>query len=430
MTASTIFATQRRGACPGLSAPMPTGDGLLVRLLPIGTVPLAAFASLCAAAREHGNGIIEITARGSIQVRGLNAASAPRFADAVAALNIAAADGIPVLTNALAGLDAEEIFDADEFAADLRRALTRRSLAASLAPKISVAIDGGGALNLDGLAADVRLHAERSNGAVALRICVGGDAASASQLGAIAPADGVEAVNRLLDVVAQRGCEVRARDIVAAEGIATFRSAIADLLIADTQPPSARKSCEAIDLHRLRDGSLACGMGLPFGHADATMLERLAEAAGEAGAIGMRAVTGRVLMIIGVTRASRAAFAAAAERLGFIVNANDSRRHVVACAGAPICASAHMAARAIAPLIAESMAPLTGGSLTIHISGCAKGCAHPGPAALTAVGTLGGCALVANGSARDAPFAVVATDELTAAIARYARETTHEDNHV
>jgi len=430
MTARAIPGSQRRGACPGLSAPMLTGDGLLVRLLPIGAVPLAVFASLSAAAREHGNGIVEITARGSIQVRGLNAASAPRFADAVAALNIAAADGIPVLTNALSGLDTEEIFDADEFAVDLRRALTRRSLAASLAPKISVAIDGGGALNLDGLAADVRLHAERSNGAVALRICVGGDAASASQLGAIAPADGVEAVNRLLDVVAQRGCEVRARDIVAAEGIAAFRSAIADLLIADTQPPSARKSCEAIGLHWLRDGSLACGMGLPFGHADATMLERLAEAAGEAGAIGIRAVAGRVLMIIGLTHASAAAFAAAAERLGFIVHADDPRRQVVACAGAPICASAHMAARAIAPLIAESMAPLVDETLTIHISGCAKGCAHPGPTALTAVGTPGGCALVANGSARDSPFAVIATDELAAAIARYARETTHEDNHV
>ena len=67
---------------------------------------------LCAAARRHGNGIIEVTSRGSIQVRGLNAASAPRFADAIAALGIAAEDGIPVLSNALAGLDAKEIFDA------------------------------------------------------------------------------------------------------------------------------------------------------------------------------------------------------------------------------------------------------------------------------------------------------------------------------
>ena len=66
----------RRGACPGLSAPMQTGDGLLVRLMPAATVALDAMAGLCGAARQHGNGIIEITARGSIQVRGLSAASA------------------------------------------------------------------------------------------------------------------------------------------------------------------------------------------------------------------------------------------------------------------------------------------------------------------------------------------------------------------
>ncbi len=81
---------ERRGACPGFSSPMPTGDGLLVRLLPVGTIPLEAFTALCAAAREHGNGVIEITARGSIQVRGLTAASAPRFAGAIAAFGIVA----------------------------------------------------------------------------------------------------------------------------------------------------------------------------------------------------------------------------------------------------------------------------------------------------------------------------------------------------
>jgi precorrin-3B synthase len=109
MTARAVFLSQRRGACPGLSVPMPTGDGLLVRLLPVGTISLDAFRKLCTAAREHGNGIVEITARGSIQIRGLNAVSAPGFADAVAALDIAAADGVPVLCNALAGLDPEEI---------------------------------------------------------------------------------------------------------------------------------------------------------------------------------------------------------------------------------------------------------------------------------------------------------------------------------
>ena len=100
---------QRRGACPGLSAPMPTGDGLLVRLLPLGTIPLDAFADLCAAARTHGNGVIEITSRGSIQIRGLSAATAPRIRRRLSPRLISRPqDGVPVLGNPLAGLDPQK----------------------------------------------------------------------------------------------------------------------------------------------------------------------------------------------------------------------------------------------------------------------------------------------------------------------------------
>jgi hypothetical protein len=89
--------SDRRGACPGLSAPMPTGDGLLVRLLPAQPMPLDAFAGFCQAARQYGNGTIEISARGSLQVRGLTPRSAPLFASAVTALGIVAYEGVPVI---------------------------------------------------------------------------------------------------------------------------------------------------------------------------------------------------------------------------------------------------------------------------------------------------------------------------------------------
>src|SRR5215470_1791891 len=130
----SVSVPQRRGLCPGLSQPLPTGDGLLVRILPSGTIALEAFAALCAAARAYGSGIVEITGRGNIQVRGLSAQSAPSFADAIAALGIAAEDGVPILCNPLAGLDPAEIFDATALAAALRRALTQQSLVERLDP--------------------------------------------------------------------------------------------------------------------------------------------------------------------------------------------------------------------------------------------------------------------------------------------------------
>jgi precorrin-3B synthase len=430
MTALAIDRSQRRGACPGLSAPMPTGDGLLVRLLPIGTIQVAAFAQMCAAARRYGNGIVEVTSRGSLQVRGLNAGSAPRFADAIAALNIAAEDGVPVLSNALAGLEAEEILDANALATDLRRALSRTSLTARLAPKVSVAIDGGGALSLANVSADVRLCAEATGRGATLRIGIAGNEASAKQVGAIEPMHGVKAAVRLLEVIARRGHTARARDILAAEGEAPLRSAIADLLIEDKTPFRKRDGGDPIGLHRLRDGSLACGVGLAFGHAEVTTLERLAEAASAAGAIGIRAAADRVLMFIGLVEATAPDFVDVAARLGFIVAADDPRRRIVACAGAPICSSAHIAARALAPRIAGIAAAHLDSSRQIHISGCAKGCAHAGNATLTIVGSIDGCALIANGSAHDIPLALIATDELPVAVERYFHAAPREGNHV
>jgi len=430
MTAHAINLSQRRGACPGLSTPMATGDGLLVRLTPVGTILLDAFAALCAAAKLYGNGIIEVTARGNIQVRGLSAGSAPSFAATVAALDIAAVDGVPILCNPLAGLDLEELIDAGALAADLRRELAQHSLAQKLSAKASVVIDGGGMLNLNNVPADIRLRAEMMNGKVALRVAVTGDEASAIEIGLVAVSDGVATVTRLLEVVAARGRQMRARDVLAAEGITVFRAAIANLVVGEAPPPHSSRTGEPIGAHQLRDGSFAYGVGLAFGHTDAASLRRLIDAAQAAGARGMRAAPGRTLMTIALAQDELPPFAAAAENLGFIVRGGDPRRHVVACAGAPVCAAAEIAARSIAPLIAATAAPHLDGSFKIHISGCAKGCAHPARAALTIVGTTSGCALIANGTTRDAPFKLVATNDLPATIEMLARNLKRENSHV
>jgi precorrin-3B synthase len=428
-----VNVSLRRGACPGLSAPMQTGDGLLVRLLPIGTIPLASFTALCTAARQHGNGIVEVTARGGVQVRGLSPASAPHFAAAVAALGIAAADGIAVHISPLAGLDSDEILDTERLATDLRRELAEHAMAARLAPKISVGIDGGGALGLDGLPADVRLRADRMSGRTVLTVSVGGDRAGAAHLGFVAPADAVATVIHLLETIAQHGRDVRARDIIASFGVAPFKAGLGDLLLpsdASLGHDAAGARCEPIGAHGLRDGSVAFGLGLAFGHAAASSLEHLADAAAAAGARGLRTAPGRIVLAIGVAPGALQAFMAGAERLGFIVRANDPRRFVVACAGAPICASAHIAARALAPQIAAACAPALGERFTIHVSGCAKGCARPAPATLTVVGSAEGCGIVADSTARATPFAMVKADSLLAAIGAFASEMMGEVGHV
>src|SRR5262249_14391107 len=94
-----MTATRFRGLCPGLSAPTPPRDGLLARLRRTTRIPLDAVVGFCDAARRHGNGTIEISARGSLQVRGLTPRSAPSFASALAELGIAAHEGVPVISS-------------------------------------------------------------------------------------------------------------------------------------------------------------------------------------------------------------------------------------------------------------------------------------------------------------------------------------------
>jgi precorrin-3B synthase len=88
---------------------------------------------------------------------------------------------------------------------------------------------------------------------------------------------------------------------------------------------------------------------------------------------------------------------------------------VVACAGAPACGSAKLSTRALAPAIAQAAAPLLDGSLIIHLSGCAKGCAHPGAAALTLVGPD---RLVVLGRAGDTPHGTAAAADFIGGLVR------------
>jgi precorrin-3B synthase len=539
-----MSAPMPRGACPGLSAPMPTGDGLLVRLAPTEAVPVDAFIGLCAAARRHGNGIMEVTARSSLQVRGLTPRSAPLFGAETARLGIAASDGVPVLTNPLPDSPGA-IIDVGLLAADVRRALAEAQLA--LAPKVSVVVDGGGTLHLDALRADVRLRAIGSREAPRLLLALqaqrfpqesttgrtataldlvssgaapalpfpargervgvrgrfhefeppdifsgtqtrregpspgsrslslgrpkagpvgdptflrtwgqvllpppergrvgegvagqmrsaGGGAADphpnpppeagggspaeegggTTWLGAVAPEHAVDIVLAILREIAVLGPQARAGDLLRSRGADALR---VQFSITPTQPSERRPPTQMVGRHLLRDGSLALGIALPFGHAEADALTELARRAALYGARTIRPAPDRVLMLIGVPPASASGLAAAAAELGFIVEAADPRRRIAACAGAPACASGFIAARELAAAVAPRLAALPDG-IAIHVSGCAKGCAHPAPASLTVVGDAQGCGIVRNDTARATPCRHVAPAELAGEVAR------------
>jgi precorrin-3B synthase len=294
----------------------------------------------------------------------------------------------------LSGLDETGLVDAGGIADELRRALAASSLAARLSAKVSIVVDGGGALHLDDVPADVRLQAVRADNGVCFHVALGGTASTAVSIGAVPTGRTAECVVHLLERLASFSPQ-RMRSAVESAGASRFASALVGILV-QAAAPAARLSAEPVGVHAVRSGEIA-GIALPFGHSDAETLSRLITEAERAGATGLRTAPGRALLFVGLSQGAARTFAARAASLGFIADPADPRRRVIACAGAPICASGEIPARALAPVVAQAIraANVTG---PVHVSGCAKGCAHPAPTPLAVVGRAGACDIHLNGN--------------------------------
>jgi precorrin-3B synthase len=167
------------------------------------------------------------------------------------------------------------------------------------------------------------------------------------------------------------------------------------------------RSCKTAQpgFHTLRDSRVALAVALPFGQMRAESVIAFARAAEGRSARDIRIAPGRLLLVPCPDRPAAEALRTMANDIGFVTDPADPRLSIAACPGAPACGSGKIPARDLAATIARDHAALFDGSFELHVSGCAKGCAHPAPAALTLVGADRGCGLVLGGTARAAPVA-------------------------
>ncbi|TAV83805.1 precorrin-3B synthase [Rhizobium leguminosarum] len=410
--------TRRRGACPALAAPMRTGDGLLVRLRPAGgALTLSQFASLARSATAHGNGILEITARGNLQIRGLRAETVGQLAADIDAAGITVPEGPAIETSPLHGIDPEEISDPAAMETALRDTLHDLLASPRLAPKLSLVVDGGGSFGLPALSADIRVVAQF--GADWL-VAINGDGDTAMPV-AIGPAEAaISAVGEILSLLATLGEGRRTRDIdpallrprfPAMDGIQVIPSRAAGMPLAGS--------------HRLADGKTILGVRPDFGQMRASDLVALLDLAKARGAAAIRLSPGRGFFLIGLSADTVPAMQVAAARHGFSTQPGENTEHIAACAGAGACGSAFYETRTLARRLIAAAPALFDGSLTLHLSGCAKGCAHARPA-LTLTGSAEGYGLILSGLAADLPDERIAGGRIDFAIERLARSI--EDN--
>ncbi len=350
-----------QGWCPGALRPMASGDGLVVRVRAHGgRLAQAQARGIADLARLHGNGLIDLSNRANLQLRGVTEASYPALIAGLRQLGLiddsaeAEARRNIIVTPFWHSADLTQ-----QLAAELTAALAAAD-APALPAKFGFVLDTAARPVLRDVSADIWIE----TGPEGLLLAVQGGAKAVSAKDAVAQALAL------------------ARWFLDAGGVTGGRGRMAQLLARIGLPAGF----EAPRLQPLRAtlGAQAQGqlLGFDFGQMQAQTLAALADLG------ALRLTPWRMLLIEGLAQAP--------DLEGVITRAEDPMLRVVACSGAPACPQALGDTRGLARALAPHVTGL------LHVSGCAKGCAHPGPAR-TLTATPVGFDLICDGPASGIP---------------------------
>lgn len=341
-----------------------SGDGLIVRVRPFyARLDAAQVLGLCALSEGFGNGFLDLTNRANIQIRGVQQTRLDDLLAALAHLNLL--DDAPEIEGRRNIMITPFWASGDDTVVLCKELINSLAQLPELPSKFGFSIEAVDAPLLSHASSDIRV--ERAREGLIVR------AQGAARGRAVTCDAALDAVHDLAQwFAAHRTPEQRRMaDVVAAGDLPADWTMTEPLARAKPLVPGPCKQ-----------GFL---LGAAFGQLDAAALAELVR---QTGATALRVTPWRLFLLEGV---------ASLETTTFVTKPDDPLLHVDACPGAPFCASATVPTRDLA----RDLATRSNGSL--HISGCAKGCARKSQANTTFVGNQGRFDLVSNGHAWDAP---------------------------
>jgi precorrin-3B synthase len=361
-----IKGPEIKGWCPGALRPMESGDGWLVRIRPPGGVLTPAQAAgVAAASLAHGNGVLDLSQRANLQLRGVRDGAHAGLVDDLRALGLIDAD---IVTEQARNVTVTPFWDAGDDTTAIAARLTEMLQDAPAFPgKFGFAVDTGARPVLGSTPADIRVE-RAADGTLILR-------PDGHEFGQPVTVENVaKAALTLLEWFIATGGALGGRGRMAAH-------------LARANLPDGFTTAPATSLPRPVPGPCAQGMlvAFAFGQIQAQTLGPLAAPGHD-----LRMTPWRMILIAGAQTAPALP--------DLITVADNPLLRVTACTGAPGCVQALGPTRSIARNLAPDVAT------HLHVSGCAKGCAHPGAADVTLVATPHGYNLIRGGAASDAPY--------------------------
>ncbi|MFI9592620.1 precorrin-3B synthase [Nonomuraea sp. NPDC052265] len=380
----------RPDACPGALQVHEAADGPLARVrLPGGAVSAAQLGVLARCAAELGAGVIELTSRANVQVRGLR--SPEVFAGRIAAAGLLPSPAHErvrnILASPLSGRGPDGLLDVLAMAEALDRALCARPRLAALPGRFLFALDDG-TRDVAGLGADVTYVA---TGRLLLAgtdtgLTVAPDAAVPLMI------DAAEAFLDELSADAPRAWRIRELPDGPARITTRLRDAPSGIAARlrnsgpgrmDATPASGSARRPSAGRIAQRDGRVAIEALVPLGRLTSAQAGALADTGRPVRLTPWRTV---VLPDLSPGEADRAEQALAA--IGLATDPDSPWAGVTACTGRPGCAKALADVRADARrwVRDRAHAPAT----PVHWAGCERRCGLPRGPVLQMIATTNG----------------------------------------
>ena len=354
-----------KGWCPGAHRPMASGDGLVVRVRPFrGELSAVQVLALCELAKRHGSGTLDLTSRTNLQIRGVAEADHTILLAKLDELGLIDADpSVEGHRNILVSPDRRAGDLTDRLYTALLETLPHLP---KLPEKMGFVLDTGAEAVLGGGSGDFRFE-RTAEGTLILR------------------ADGAPLGRPITEGNAMQALAEMAEWFFASDGRAAGR--MARHLRTQALPEGWEQHAPRPAAPAPQPGPFAGGtiLGAAFGALDADALSALVALGG---VTALRPMLGRLFLLTGGTVQNTE---------GFVTDPGSPLLRAHACPGAPLCPQATVETRGLAGRLATT----THGSL--HVSGCAKGCARQAPCDVTLVGRDGAYDLVRGGTASDTP---------------------------
>ncbi len=395
-TSPHSFESLESLACPGLFYPTAAQDGILARIrTPGGLLSSPQVRVIANAAVSIGVTSIQVTNRANLQLKLSQALTLPNILQQLQAVGLAAP--IPavdhlrnIMASPTAGIDPQAILDTRPLVRALDRYISSSPELVGLSAKCSIGLDGGEAVSIRQRPNDLILVAHRQGLRLFLNMGDGVELDTGLGCALDDAVNLVAAIYRIylehaaaVPITAQkhrRSSKPRLRQLVAHRSLEWFRQLLAPKYddYPESMPlPSSKPGAQLGIHHQQQDGYMYLGLVLPLGQISIEQLLGLSDLADQYGDGSLRLTPWQNVILPQILAADLPKVLLVLSQLGLSANATDPAGSIVACRGQPGCPAAESNSYADAQQLIQQLIDRLDQPLQIHVSGCAKGCAHP-----------------------------------------------------